>query len=277
VLAAIGNKTVNAGSLLSFTATATDADIPANTLTFSLVNPPAGASINFNSTPGLFNWTPSTADSYPVTVKVCDNATTPLCDEEPITITVNAAGGVTILESRVSGSTDDAEEVVASGVMDLKSSDLEMTQESAGTQTVGLRFNNLTIPQGATITNAYIQFTVDEVNTALDTSLTIQGQAAVNASTFTTTVNDISSSTLRPKTSASVFWTPAAWPTVGAAGIDQRTPDIKTVIEEIVHLSGWASGNSLAVIITGTGKRVAIAYNGVAASAPLLHVEYSIP
>ena len=36
VLAAIGNKTVNEGSLLTFTATATDADLPANTLTFSL-------------------------------------------------------------------------------------------------------------------------------------------------------------------------------------------------------------------------------------------------
>ena len=36
VLAVIGNQTVNEGSALAFTATATDADFPANTLTFSL-------------------------------------------------------------------------------------------------------------------------------------------------------------------------------------------------------------------------------------------------
>ena len=40
----IGNQTVNEGSTLTFTATATDADLPANTLTFSLdAASPAGA------------------------------------------------------------------------------------------------------------------------------------------------------------------------------------------------------------------------------------------
>ncbi len=54
VLGALSDTTVNPGQTVSFTATATDADIPANTLTFSLVSPPAGATIN--SASGLFNW-----------------------------------------------------------------------------------------------------------------------------------------------------------------------------------------------------------------------------
>ena len=36
VLAAIGNKSVDEGSLLTFTASATDPDLPANNLSFSL-------------------------------------------------------------------------------------------------------------------------------------------------------------------------------------------------------------------------------------------------
>ena len=57
ILAPIGNKSINELETLVFTATATDADIPAQNLTFSLgANVPVGASI----TPeGVFSWTPS--------------------------------------------------------------------------------------------------------------------------------------------------------------------------------------------------------------------------
>ena len=75
MLAAIGNKTVSEGSLLTFTATATDADLPANTKTFSLdAGAPTGASIN--ATTGVFTWTPTEsqgAGTYNVTVRVTDN------------------------------------------------------------------------------------------------------------------------------------------------------------------------------------------------------------
>ncbi|MGZ8181627.1 MAG: putative Ig domain-containing protein [Methylobacter sp.] len=87
VLAHIGNKTVNVGNLLRFTASATDTDVPANTLTFSLADKPAGAVINAAS--GVFSWTPDATGSYSFTVKVCDNAIIPLCDQETITVTVN--------------------------------------------------------------------------------------------------------------------------------------------------------------------------------------------
>ena len=51
------NYTVNEMNLLTLTNTATDNDIPANTLTYALVNPPTGASIDPNS--GIFTWIPS--------------------------------------------------------------------------------------------------------------------------------------------------------------------------------------------------------------------------
>jgi hypothetical protein len=41
-----------------------------------------------------------------------------------------------------------------------------------------------------------------------------------------------------------------------------------------VNRPGWASGNSLVLIVTGTGRRVAFSYEGMATGAALLHVEY---
>jgi len=55
VLGSIGNKSVNELVELTFTATATDIDVPAQTLIFSLVGAPTGASID--SVTGEFSWT----------------------------------------------------------------------------------------------------------------------------------------------------------------------------------------------------------------------------
>jgi hypothetical protein len=133
-----------------------------------------------------------------------------------------------------------------------------------------MRFANLGIPQGATITNAYVQFTVDETNSGA-TSLTIKGQAADNAATFTTASNNISS---RPTTTASVTWAPVAWSTVGQAGAGQQTPDLKDIVQEIVNRTGWSANNGMAIIITGTGERTAEAYEGSASQAAQLVVTY---
>jgi PKD repeat protein len=95
VLAAIADKTVSEGSLLTFTATATDADIPANTLTFSLdAGAPAGATITAG---GVFSWTPPTAGTFPVTVRVTDNGVPPLSDAKSFTIIVQGVNHAPVL------------------------------------------------------------------------------------------------------------------------------------------------------------------------------------
>jgi len=169
---------------------------------------------------------------------------------------------------RVGSSFDDAEER-ASGSMYLDSSDLELVYDGSN-QTVGMRFNGLNIPQGTTITNAYVQFQVDETNSEA-ASLTIQGENIDNALTFTSSGGNISS---RARTTAGVSWSPVPWTTKGEAGPDQQTPNLASVIQEIVNRSDWLGGNSLVIIITGTGERVAEAYEGVPSAAPLLHIEY---
>jgi hypothetical protein len=59
VLASLQDRAVNPGQPIQFTATATDADVPTNTLAFSLVNPPLGAVIGPAS--GQFEWRPPVA------------------------------------------------------------------------------------------------------------------------------------------------------------------------------------------------------------------------
>ena len=61
ILGVLSSYTVNPGQAISFTATATDSDIPTNTLTFSLIAPPTGASIDPGS--GLFTWRPVLAQA----------------------------------------------------------------------------------------------------------------------------------------------------------------------------------------------------------------------
>jgi PKD repeat protein len=173
-----------------------------------------------------------------------------------------------ILEVRTTASNDDAEEF-ASGSMYVGSGDLELVHDTSD-QTVGMRWVGLAIPKGATISSAWIQFAAKESQSEA-TSLTFRGQAADAAPTFSSTTGNIST---RPRTAASVSWPPTAW-TAGAAGTSQRTPDLRAVIQEIVNRPGWASGNPLVVMVTGTGHRTAWAWNGNSAASPLLHVEYT--
>ncbi len=87
VLGAIGNQVVDALATLVFTATATDADLPANILIFFLAaGAPWGATIDPMT--GVFSWTPSLNQTgvYTVTVQVSDGM---FLDAETITITVN--------------------------------------------------------------------------------------------------------------------------------------------------------------------------------------------
>jgi hypothetical protein len=186
--------------------------------------------------------------------------------------TVGPVAGTTsdgVVQVRVAASTDDAEEAVDTGGLTLASSDLEMVLE-ASNQLVGMRFNGVSIPLGATITGAYVQFQVDQVS-SVATALTIQGQAADNPVTFSKTAK-IST---RSRTANAVPWSPVAWTVKDQAGVDQRTPNIASIIQEIVNRPGWSSGNSMVIIITGTGQRVAEAFDGVPTAAPLLRVEYS--
>lgn len=185
--------------------------------------------------------------------------------------TEGTAGG--LVQRRVAAGNDDSEERSSNGNIVINSVDLELAfDDYFYTDTVGMRFTDIGIAPGTTIANAYIQFRVDEIDYG-SASLTIRGEDADDALSFTTSNYDISA---RPTTTASAAWSPPNWTVIGQVGADQRTPNIASVIQEIVDRSGWASGNALVVIVTGTGARTAEAYEGYPSQAPLLRIEPAV-
>lgn len=177
---------------------------------------------------------------------------------------------------RIAAGTDDAEERQTGGIIDITSSDLEFVNDGStvGNQTVGMRFTGINIPKDATIVSAYIQFWVDENTHTAATNLTIRGEATDNSPTFSTAGFNLSN---RAKTSASVAWSNLPiWSVLNAFGSDQRTPNIKTILDEIRGRSGWNANNPFTIFVNGTGRRNAHSFEGVPSMAPELVITYTL-
>ncbi len=252
---------------------------------------------DFSTTPGLnivsfngteANVTASTATTITTTVPA--GATT-----GPVTVTVDGeSNGIVftvvdanIFEVEIDRSSDDAEEGGNNGAMTTTSSDLELgeydtwTQDGVeqGLQTIGLRFNNVTIPPGSKILSASMTFTCD--NTGSDpVQLTIFGENVANPETFKDydlNPDDHSFNiTNRPRTLESVVWDVPEWVSAGDAGLAQQTSDLASIVQAIVNREDWASGNSMAFIMehsgpsigvtSSSGGREAEAFDGTAAT-----------
>lgn len=177
---------------------------------------------------------------------------------------------------RISSSTDDAEERGLNGnspgVMDLSSSDLELVRDGGdGDQFVGIRFPGLDIPQGARIVDAYVQFTVDETDNRPGTVF-IQVEDTDNTAAYASASGNISS---RPLLADTVVWADIPeWTTVGEATEAQRTPNLSSLVQAVVDRDGWAAGNALGFVLTGSGERTAESFDGSPGSAAMLVVEY---
>lgn len=99
-LDAISDQTVSEGSLLTFTAHASDSDTPAQTLTFSLSSAPPGATID--PATGVFTWTPTEEQgpgSYALTVVVTDNGSPALSASRTFNVTVNEVNSAPALDA----------------------------------------------------------------------------------------------------------------------------------------------------------------------------------
>ena len=139
VLAAISNQSVAEGSPVAVTASATDADLPAQTLTYSLVTAPMGATIG--ATTGAFAWTPGEGDgpgTHPVTIRVtdCGGATA----ETSFTITVTEGNAPPVLASISNQSVAEGSPVAVTA---------SATDADVPAQT--LTYSLVTAPMGATI------------------------------------------------------------------------------------------------------------------------------
>ncbi len=217
--------------------------------------------------PYMVNWTPTMENFYEIHAVLTDNDGNTAISSS---VTINIISRTGSVDIPVNFGNNDVEEQ-PSGDLNFGSWDLELTNDGGVEQIIGLRFNNVALTPNSNILKAYVQFTVDEVTTG-NVSLLIEAEAIDNAPAFISTDYNVSR---RSRTSANVVWNPPDWITEGMASIRQQTTDISSVIGEIVGRPGWIGGNSIVIIITGTGRRTAEAYNGVPASAPRLHIEYN--
>jgi hypothetical protein len=172
-----------------------------------------------------------------------------------------------VQELRVLWGGDDAEESTSDAVY-LASSGLDLTGTN---QAIGVRFDGVGIPPEAAILEAFLQFQAKDTGSA-STILDVAAEASDDALPFGTGAADLSS---RATTSASVRWSPASWVRDGEAALDQRTPDLSELVQEVVDRPGWAEGNALTLILTGSGSREAVSFEGDPQGAPLLHLRYT--
>lgn len=140
---------------------------------------------------------------------------------------------------------------------------------------VSFRFTNVTIGQGSTITSAKITFRASNTRSSQNLVLRIYGVAEDNTGEFTT--SPIDDARTRSHTSAVVNWSATVSIT---SGTDFDSPDITSIIQEIVNRAGWSSGNALAISIedNGTGSNNYINdtdYGTDSAHSALLTIVYS--
>jgi hypothetical protein len=177
-----------------------------------------------------------------------------------------------IFEIPVKASQDDVEED-AEGKVTLDSGDLELVAVDDKTvQKIGLRFAEIAIPQGTKINKAHIQFTCDEV--AKETvKLVVAAENTAYAEPFSSDKQSVSN---RPLLAKTVQWEPKAWDKEGRAEEAERTSDLTALVQELINRSDWQSGNAMAFVITGSGKRIAKTFDGKAESAPKLVIDCQI-
>ncbi|MCP4966566.1 MAG: DUF5011 domain-containing protein [bacterium] len=134
-LGAIGPQIVDELSVLTFNATGSDSDVPANTLTYSLVGAPATATVN--PTTGLFSWTPTEIDgpgAFAFDVVVVDNGNPSLNATQPVTVTVAEANSPPVVANPGNQSGAEADVVALA----ISVTDVDLPANTVGYSATGL-------------------------------------------------------------------------------------------------------------------------------------------
>ncbi|GAX59225.1 hypothetical protein SCALIN_C01_0156 [Candidatus Scalindua japonica] len=174
------------------------------------------------------------------------------------------------VDIRITQISDDAEEDFSGN---MRTGSAANTLSLGSDKYVGVRFLNVNIPPGAIISNAYVEFKSNASPSEPATYLLIRGEASDDAATFTSNFQDI---TNRTETSASVPWTISPQWTNNNL---YQSPDLSTIVQEIVARPGWSSGNAMVIQFestdSGGNSKACASDNYPTAETALLHVEYS--
>lgn len=125
------------------------------------------------------------------------------------------------------------------------------------------RFASLAIPAGATITSAVL--TIGSFTLANGVLCSVHAASAANAAA-PTTASGLLGTTL---TTASASWSNAS------TSAPMNSPDLSAVIQEVIDLPGWTSGNALMFVTNNFTTTISSQFTMAADKAETLTVTYS--
>jgi hypothetical protein len=124
------------------------------------------------------------------------------------------------------------------------------------------RFSAVQIESTDTIAEAYIEFSA-AVTSAVPTSVEIWGEMSTWSPYYNCRgKNNVSN---RNVTSSSVTWTNLSTWELGGT---YRSPNVSSIVREIVSMPGWKRGNPIGFVIRATGLRIVQTFEGERCSAP---------
>ena len=240
---------------------------PTLTYTWTAINNPP-APVIFSAPNALStNATFSAAGTYTLQLTASDGQ---LSGSDTLQVVVSPQSTGNTLTDQVEKSSDDVNEDGNS--YDATNSQLWFgTGQNGSKSYMGVRFTNLDIPKGATITDAHL-----EVYTLtaqwISMHILIGADAVDNSATFTSATRPSTRSftTARLDYRSDIPWMAGTWNDIG---------DVKAVVQEIVNRTGWQSGSSLSILIKGVGgswgRKFVTSYDGDPAHAPRLIISYA--
>lgn len=142
----------------------------------------------------------------------------------------------------------------------------ESTQRSTG-----LRFQTVSVPQGATITSAKLSF-VPASSDDRPVTFSVAAEASDNAAQFATN-EDFTS---RSKTTETL-WNAPEWRTENPPVLNEGA-DVTAHVQKVVSRPGWCGNKAMAFFLTpdsGDGSRTAISQDGHNSLKPTLNISYT--
>ena len=138
------------------------------------------------------------------------------------------------------------------------------------------RFSGVQIPKDEYVTAAFVQFTAADSPFLLEDPFVIYGELTNDSSILTSSNYNLSSRSL---TSASIDWVLPLW-TFGERSSAQMTPNLASVIREIVNRPDWKAGNAITIFVKDTDAnrlRYVCSFDGDPAQAASLYVAWGDP
>jgi hypothetical protein len=178
------------------------------------------------------------------------------------------------LDLKSSVGTDDADVFTPAGGINLIDSHHTMGQGVAQTFDAGIRYIDVSIPNGSAITTSYITFVAWSDASGVPVNLEIRAEQGWGVHTFSTYADFVA----RAYTTQVAYWTiPFSW----SNGVSYNTPSINAIVQELVNDYGGLASASIAFFVLDAGNaaganRTFVPYESNPLISPSLHIEYLV-